>query len=193
MIYVTCKSVLAAHELSLHPSGLKQMKTGPNMDTPSWKETQMGVGWDWYLRQLCLIFNFTGGILNGAGCKPLRDIIFLYLVQRCDILAARWEHPLCRSKGQKQCQPGRLRRAHPEGGSHDDVPQSPLQLSQISNDLHPGWHPGPRGRRAASTLHKHLSKTIAMGRGEDADTWVSVTLQKLLLTYSRGKESNEAQ
>lgn len=78
MIYVTCKSVLAAHELSFHPNGLKQMKTGPNVDTQSWKETQMGVAWDWYLRQLCLIFNFTGGILNGAERKGLRDIIQHY-------------------------------------------------------------------------------------------------------------------
>lgn len=134
-------------------------------------------GWDGYLRQLCLIFNFTGGILSRAECKPLRNIIFLYLMQRCDILAARWEHLLCQSKGQNECQPGRLRQARPEGGSHDDAPQSPSQLCQISSDLQLGWHPGPRGRRAAPTLPKHLSKTIAMGRGEDADTRVSVRLQ----------------
>lgn len=110
MIYVTCKSVLAAHELSFHPNALKQMKTGPNMDTLSWKETQMGVAWDWCLRQLCLIFNFSGGILKGAECKPLRDIVFLHLMQRCDTLAARWEH-LRQSKGQSK--PGRLRLACP--------------------------------------------------------------------------------
>lgn len=56
------------------------------------------------LRQLCLVFNFSGGILKGAECKPLRDIIFL---QCCDMLAARWEHLLCQSK------PGRLRLACP--------------------------------------------------------------------------------
>lgn len=95
-------------------------------------------GWDGYLRQLCLIFNFTGGILSRAECKPLRNIIFLYLMQRCDILAARWEHLLCQSKGQNECQPGRLRQARPEGGSHDDAPQSPSQLCQISSDLQLG-------------------------------------------------------
>lgn len=41
MIYITCKSALAAHELSFHPNSLKHMKTGPDMETLSWKETQM--------------------------------------------------------------------------------------------------------------------------------------------------------
>jgi len=43
MIYATCKSILAAHEFSFHPNGLKQMKTSLNTAAQSWKETQMGV------------------------------------------------------------------------------------------------------------------------------------------------------
>lgn len=155
MIYATCKSILAAHELSFHPNGLKQMKTGLNMAALSWKETQMGVVWEWYLRQLCLTFNFTGIILNGAKCKPLRNIIF----QHHHILAARWKHLLCQIKGQNKCQPSRSKQACPKGGSQDDISQSLLQLHQINSDSQLGWHPGPQGRRETLTaaLQEHLS------------------------------------
>ena len=178
MIYATCKCILAAHEPSFHSNGLKQMKTGLNMAPLSWKETQMGVVWERYPRQLCLVFNFTGVILNGAECKPLRYIIFQHLMQRYDILAARWKHLLCQIKGQNKCQPGRPKQACPEGGSQDDVPQSLLLLHQINSDLQLGWHPGPQGRTETLTLHctNTWHKTTAMGKGEDADTWVSIKL-----------------
>lgn len=53
-IYATCKSILAAPEFSFHPNSLKQMKIGLNMAVQSQRETQMGVVWEWYPRQLCL-------------------------------------------------------------------------------------------------------------------------------------------
>lgn len=176
MIYATCKSILAAHDVYFHPNGLKQMKTGLNMAAQSWKETQMGVVWKWYLRQLCPIFNFTGVILNGAECKPLRNIIFQHLMPCYAILAARWKQLLCQIKGQNKCQLGRLKQACPEGGSQDNVPHAILQLPQIDSDLQLDWHPGPQGRRESLKLHctNTCHKTIAMGKGEDADTWVSI-------------------
>lgn len=140
----------------------KWLKANENWPQHGWKETQMGVVWVWYLRQLCLVFNFTGIILNGAEYKPLGNIIFQHLMQHCDILRARWKASTPWSRSRTNVN---LVDCSKQGGSQDDVPQSFLYLHQINSDLQLGWHPGPQDRNPNAALHSHLSQNHGEGWG----------------------------